>query len=356
LFTAGTNFWPGKYALNPEALTVHEFGHQFWYALVGNNEFEESWLDEGFVKYSTQKVLATAYPFRSRYQGFAGIPVPVGGWFQLEVPSFPFAGVKQIPLGAYFSWREEAVSDFGRGSYLPHAQDDDLVRIGWQYLNGASYGTNSYTRTALTLDMLERYLGPDTMARVMRTYHQRWRYRHPCTQDFIAVVNEVSGRNMNWFFNQFFYNSRLTDYAVTEIINQPVEGKVGIYDGGNKKVTYPEKEAARAANKQGKRFCSTVVVRRVGEAVAPVEVLVRFDNGETVFEHWDGQYRWAKFVYEKPSPVSSAEVDPARKLTLDANLTNNSWVVKEDNRGAARWYVRWIFWLENLFFAASFFS
>ena len=101
---------------------------------------------------------------------------------------------------------------------------------------------------------------------------------------------------------------------------------------------------------------ATVVAARVGEAVAPVDVLVRFDNGETVLEHWDGQYRWAKFIYEKPSPVSSAEVDPARKLILDANFTNNSWTVKEDNRGAARWYVRWIFWLENLFFAASFFS
>ena len=49
-------------------------------------------------------------------------------------------------------------------------------------------------------------------------------------------------------------------------------------------------------------------------------------------------------------------MDPAHKLILDANFTNNSWVVKEDNRGAARWYVRWIFWVENLFFAASFFG
>jgi hypothetical protein len=143
---------------------------------------------------------------------------------------------------------------------------------------------------------------------------------------------------------------------VTDIINQPLEGKAGVYDEGNRKVTYQEKDAPPLAGKSEKRFRSTVVVTRVGEAVAPVEVLVRFENGETVLEHWDGQYRWAKFKYEKSSLVSSAEVDPARKLTLDANLTNNSRVVKEDNRGAARWYVRWIFWLENLFFAASFFS
>jgi len=61
-------------------------------------------------------------------------------------------------------------------------------------------------------------------------------------------------------------------------------------------------------------------------------------------------------VYEKPSKAKSAEVDPGRKLVLDANFTNNSRLAKEDNRAAAKWYVRWIFWLENLFFAASFFS
>jgi hypothetical protein len=49
-------------------------------------------------------------------------------------------------------------------------------------------------------------------------------------------------------------------------------------------------------------------------------------------------------------------VDPERKLVLDANYTNNSRVTTADNRAAARWYVRWIFWLENLFFAGSFFS
>jgi hypothetical protein len=54
--------------------------------------------------------------------------------------------------------------------------------------------------------------------------------------------------------------------------------------------------------------------------------------------------------------VKSAEVDPDRKLALEANLTNNSRTVAEDNRAAVKWYLRWIFWLENLFLAASFFS
>ena len=46
---------------NPEAVIVHEVGHQWWYGMVASNEFEESWLDEGFNTYSTGKVLAAAY-------------------------------------------------------------------------------------------------------------------------------------------------------------------------------------------------------------------------------------------------------------------------------------------------------
>jgi len=132
---------------------------------------------------------------------------------------------------------------------------------------------------------------------------------------------------------------------------------VGVYGLDGNKTTILEKDAAKASSQsKGKRYRSTVIVRRLGEAQAPVDVLIRFDNGETVVEQWDGKYRWVKYVYEKASRVKSAEVDPLRKLVLDANFTNNSYTVQEDNRGAAKWYVRWIFWVENLFFAAGFFS
>ncbi|MBI1940157.1 MAG: M1 family metallopeptidase [Acidobacteria bacterium] len=357
LITGGTYFWPGERSSDPEGVTVHEFGHQFWYGLVANNEFENAWLDEGLNTYSTGKVLETAYPPDCSYRDFFGIPVRLRPWLHVNVPPFPFAGVHRIPVGAYFSCVEIPQRTGRRGSYLPHAKDDELVRNGWEYLHGPSYSVNSYDRVALTLRTLEGYLGEAVMARAMRTYHQRWRYRHPIPQDFFDVINEVSGRNMDWFFEQFFRSSDLVDYAVTQIVNEPLEGKIGIYDENGKKTSYFEKPATEAFEKsKEKRYRSTIVVRRLGEALAPVDVVVRFENGEIVREQWDGQYRWTKFVYERPSKAKSAEVDPERKLAIEANFTNNSRTSDEDNRAAAKWYVRWIFWLENLFFAASFFS
>jgi len=355
--TVGTPLWPAEYGLNPEGVTVHEFGHQFWYGLVGNNEFEEAWLDEGFNTYSDGKVIDAAYPYSCGYNYFLGMPFLGYSWLSVNPPVFPFAGVGDVPVGPYWSCAQFPERTAGRGFYLNNVKDDDLVRNGWQYLNGASYGLNSYGRVGLTLRTLEGYLGEDVMARAMRTFHQRWRYRHPDTRDFIDVVNEVSGRDMNWFFQQFFYGSNMVDYTVSDISSAPLEGKIGLYDEAGKKALYTAESAKQAfAKSKDQRYRSVVTVRRLGEAIAPVDVAIHFENGETVRERWDGQYRWIKYVYEKPSAVKSAEVDPEHKLTLDANFTNNSYVTQEDYRSAAKWYVRWVFWLENLLFAASFFS
>jgi hypothetical protein len=63
--TAGTsvllNRWPLDRVLAPEEVVVHEFGHQYWQSMVASNEFEESWLDEGFNSYSTGKVMDKVY-------------------------------------------------------------------------------------------------------------------------------------------------------------------------------------------------------------------------------------------------------------------------------------------------------
>ena len=352
--TVGASYWPGSYSLDPEMVTIHEFGHNFWAIMVSNNEFEEAWLDEGFNTYSTRKVLAAAYGSRYHYDHILEIPIPALPWLSVRTPSFPFAGLGGIPMGSYFSYIEEHEGLASRRPYLEQAKDDELVRNGWEYLNSSSYIVNSYNRPALVMQTLENYLGFETMARVMRTYHQRWRFRHPAMQDFVDTVNEVSGRNMDWFFQQFFYSSNVADYTVASVDVRPVTGKVGMYDENSKKVLHTGQKPP--APEKDRLYRSTVLVQRLGEVIAPVDVLVRFDNGSTAREHWDGRYRWVRYTYERPSKAVSAEVDPDHKITLDANFTNNSWVVKRDRRAAVQWYARWIFWLQNLFFAAGFFS
>jgi hypothetical protein len=78
-----------------------------------------------------------------------------------------------------------------------------------------------------------------------------------------------------------------------------------------------------------------VLVHRKGEFIFPVDVLLKFDNGETVREHWDGRDRWVRYTYDKTAKLVSAELDPKHQVGLDKDLFNNSYV-KEQQSGARR--------------------
>ena len=67
----------------PEAVTVHEAGHQFWYAMVGNNEFEHAWLDEGLNTFSEERVQSIAFQPNYRVERFFGGFIP---WQFRDIP------------------------------------------------------------------------------------------------------------------------------------------------------------------------------------------------------------------------------------------------------------------------------
>jgi len=95
---------------------------------------------------------------------------------------------------------------------------------------------------------------------------------------------------------------------------------------------------------------SEVTVRRLGEVVMPVDVLVEFSDGTRITETWDGQYRWTRFRYQGEARIRRVVVDPERKLAFDVDPANNAWVEETGTarRAATKWSARWMFWLQNL--------
>ena len=164
LFTAGTDrFMPAGVHM-PEMVTIHEFGHGYWYGMVGSNEFEEAWLDEGINTYSEVKAMAEYYgPDRSLID----------------------LGPVRISDLSY-----QRVSVIGAGRF------DPILRRSWDFVSGGSYSLNVYNKACLMLLTLERYLGEETMARIMKTYFETWKFRHPTSEDFIRTAETVSGRDL----------------------------------------------------------------------------------------------------------------------------------------------------------------
>ncbi len=324
LFTTSTSYGLPKGVRIPEMINTHEFGHSYWYHMLASNEFEEAWLDEGINTYTDMQIMPAAYG--------------------KEANTIDVAGIK---IGQ---------TTMARAQYLSLPDADPLIKSSWKFYSGRSYGINSDARPGLVLTTLQNYLGWDTMLKVIRTYVERWRFKHPRSRDFFDIINEVAGQNLDWFFEQAFYTNAILDYTVSDIFSRPVKKPKG-YDYTlsttqedsvvtNDENTVEEAADTDTASAEGeeKLYFSGVNIRRLGEFEFPVEVELIFDDGEIVRENWDGQALWTKFRYTKPVRLVSATVDPDYKIPLDANLTNNSRVVKKQTLGINKLAVRWMFW------------
>jgi hypothetical protein len=75
----------------------------------------------------------------------------------------------------------------------------------------------------------------------------------------------------------------------------------------------------------------------------PVEVEIKFSNGEKIRDHWDGQNRWTRLSYLKKAKVVSAELDPDHTVQIDRNNFNNSYVVDENPKPTHKLSTYWLF-------------
>ena len=307
LFTAGSRWLAPSRVSQPERVTIHEAGHQFWYGIVGTNEFEHAWMDEGFNTFSEARTMEAAMtPNRLGLRFFGGF-VP---WVidDIELP--------------------RATDGNRLSGYRENAEADAQATPTFRYWPGTATFI-SYNKTALWLHTLERHLGWPVLRRVMSTFFERWKYRHPRPDDFFAVVDEVTGRDMRWFFDEVHRGSNAFDYGVQNFTSAAVEA------GG---------------------YRTTVVVRRFGEAVFPVDVVTKFRDGQEVVERWDGRDRRVIYTYDRPSQGLSVEVDPERVLLLDVNYTNNSMTVEPRADDASlKWSLKWLVWLQDLMLTYAFF-
>ncbi len=312
LVTGGVLLGAPERVLSPESVTVHEVGHQWWYGMVANNEFEEAWLDEGINSWAEVRLLARAYspPLYSRR----------------------FFGVLPLTSNVEKPFASSGLSKLRRDGRL-----DPMTTTSWQTRNRSSYRVNSYSKPRLVLATLENLMGEDLFLRAMRAYFQRYAFRHPTTRDFKKTLNEVSGSSWDWFFDQTFHSNDFLDYAVASLVSTAVPRSKR--SGGRDDL--PAEEEI---------YSCEVMVQRNGNVRLPVSVQVVFEDGTELREQWDGQAPWRRFSYEGPQRLSMARVDPDDLLLIDVNPANNSRRDSSDTfpLAALKWAALWMFWFQNL--------
>jgi len=332
LFTVGTSLFPGINR-KPHGLIAHEYGHNYWQGVVANNEFAQPWLDEGVDKYADGKM----------YEDYYGPLI-----YQL--------GVAGLPVSRYtrgYTWHAR---DFFRAALSLVTILDPVDQPASRFYNSFSYYANTYARGTMVLHTLERIVGSDTMHRILRTYQMRHRYRHVTDQDFIDTVNEVSGRDLTWFFETALRSTATFDYGVEAIAEAPVGTPRGVFGDGDHRRTVTAADAAvadAAADNAaaGGRHAYLVRVRRYGDGVIggdmKLEVRAVFESGEVKSGTWDGRGRWAELPFEGSSPLQHVVIDPDEVLLLDVNLTNNSRTFETNRGGVFRWMNRALAAIQN---------
>lgn len=152
-----------------EALIAHEIAHQWFGNTVTEADWPHLWLSEGFATYLTGLYLEHAYgPER---------------------------------LQAYMrDARRQIVQFHNRNPKAPVV--DTTYADPTELLNA-----NSYQKGAWILHMLRREVGTDPFLQGLEAYYDRYRHQNASTRDFRTVMEDVTGRDLGWFFEQWTHRS-----------------------------------------------------------------------------------------------------------------------------------------------------
>ncbi len=293
LITAGSvAFDPVQQRYFPEVVTVHEYGHQFFYGMLASNEFEEPWLDEGFNSWFTHKAMERTY------HSLLG-----GRRFQVGTDFLEWAG------------------------YWMQPSADPLTRFGFKTLNIETYFITAYAKPTLVLNQLEAMLGRPVMEQVMRAYAQEMAFHHPTRADFKRIAERVSGRDLGSFWRDFVEGTEVLDYAIQGVKDQETTQGGWLFSSNEPVFAAPQPTTPG-------RLGSITLVRKGGIRV-PITLWVRLENREEQRLTWDGQDRW--ITYDFDSPVAAAVLDPDGNYPMLKDRLHASYTQKPIRRGFHYW-------------------
>jgi len=242
------------------SVITHEIGHMWYPMMVGSDERRYAWMDEGFNTF-----------------------------------------INTFSEEEYWK-RDDTVDRRSEAGFVtaldqsPAAQS--IMTPANRYVGNRNLGSLAYVKPSIMLLALRnKVLGPEVFDHAFREYTRRWAFRHPQPADFFRTMEQVSGRDLSWFWRSFFFTTASLDQSA-ESIRETADGS------------------------------SLVSLRNLGTAVMPVELLLTADDGTTNLvklpvEIW---YGGSRYIYRLPSGKHyvAARVNPDGAFP-DVNPSNDAW-------------------------------
>lgn len=193
-----------------DQVITHEVGHNWFYGILGFNERDHAWLDEGINSY-----------YDHRYdQLYYDEPMSLG------LPAFLTKGMEMSGMQLALT------AQVKRG----HDQAPSLHSADFESTN---YFFSCYEKPALAFEFLEQYLGAEKFDRIMHSLYEQWEFKHPGPDDVISHFNRESGEDLSWFFDGFIYSNDEVDYKVRGITKNEDTYQIKVSNKGDIASPFP---------------------------------------------------------------------------------------------------------------------
>jgi hypothetical protein len=263
-----------------EVVIVHEVGHNWFYGILGSNERDFGWMDEGLNTLNEMRYVASKYPTNTRLsdmvKGFA----------------------KKLGLLG-LSHKDEG--DLMYRCMASFGVDQPIQTLSADF-SSANYGGVMYQKTGLVFHYLKAYLGDSMFDVCMQAYFERWKFRHPQPEDFRAVLEETSGQNLGWLFDDLIESRKVADYKIARV-------KQHFGPSGNKL----------------DRLGMDVKVKNVGAVNGPIGVQ-SIRNGKVWESVWvsPAELKRTRGVVKLSTLADTVMIDADRHIP-EVNRNNNMW-------------------------------
>ncbi|MEP7277663.1 MAG: M1 family metallopeptidase [Bacteroidota bacterium] len=284
----------------------HEWMHSWYQMMMGTNESEYAWMDEGFTSYAEDLVTRYFYG-KSTLQNFREALQRNPGERTL------MDAVNVVPEDqgdAYLSYFKLAKS----GLEEPLTTHADHFNTNYAYTNAA------YSKGAVFMEQLGYIVGAATLDKILLKYYELWRFKHPNSNDFIRVAEKTSGLKLDWYREYFVNTTKTIDYGIDSLWEEAGKTRIRLVNKGR----MPMPVDLLLSFKDGSKELHYI----------PMNLMFGFKETENpaipqkLYEEWN----WTSPSYiiesnRRLSDITTVEIDASHRMA-DINRTNNKLEIK----------------------------
>ena len=168
-----------------DEVVMHEVGHNWFYGILGSNERDHAWMDEGLNSYIESRYMEQYYPDSK--------------------PMLP----KQITEKGY-----KEKQDYLVYRVKAAVEEDQACETSSNDFTNINYYLGAYGKPTLIFRYLQEYLGTEEMDKLMHAYFDKWKFKHPQPTDIREVFENGSGKNLSFIFDDLIKTNKKIDYKL----------------------------------------------------------------------------------------------------------------------------------------------